>query len=292
MKLDFLYNSKVVYSEPNRIVEPISWVGHIPFALWLVEQIKPQTLVELGTHTGNSYFALCQALQSNNLTTHCYAVDTWQGDEHAGYYGDNVYLSVKLFNDCHYKSFSHLLRMTFDEASLQFSEGCIDILHIDGLHTYEAVLHDFETWLPKLSDRGVILFHDTSVREQGFGVWRLWEELSAKYPHVNFDHSHGLGVLFVGNFQPMVVHELLKVWEKSEGQNIVRQFFARLGRCIELEWQNVILNRVAAVREQQLTERDQRLAELDLLLTSITNTMSWRITAPLRSIGKIIGRMS
>ena len=44
----------IVFTRPIRLVDPTSWVPHIPFAFWLVDALRPRTVVELGTHTGNS----------------------------------------------------------------------------------------------------------------------------------------------------------------------------------------------------------------------------------------------
>ena len=90
--------------------------------------------------------------------------------------------------------------MQFDDAASYFSEKTIDLLHIDGIHSYEAVKHDYETWLPKCAPGAVILLHDINVREKGFGVWKLWEELQECYPlNVEFTHAHGLGVIKIDN---------------------------------------------------------------------------------------------
>ena len=166
---------------PLSLQSPNPWVGHLPFAFWVMGAIRPEIFVELGTHSGNSYFAFCQSAKELHLPTQCYAVDTWQGDMHAGQYDDTVYNEVSGHNEAHYSKFSHLLRMTFDEALSQFSNGSVNLLHIDGLHTYEAVKHDFETWLPKLAPNAIVLFHDTEMRDHGFGVWKFWAELQEKY---------------------------------------------------------------------------------------------------------------
>src|SRR5437870_2577854 len=67
-----------LFTRPRRLAEPLSWVEHIPFIMVLVDILKPHLLVELGTHAGNSYCAMCQAVQQNHLDTRCYAIDTWQ----------------------------------------------------------------------------------------------------------------------------------------------------------------------------------------------------------------------
>ena len=208
-----------------------AWIGHLPFAAWLVQELKPAMLVELGTHNGASYLGFCQAVKENALATSCFAVDTWQGDEHAGIYGEEVFNTLLQYHQTHYAGFSQLMRMTFDDASKCFDDASIDLLHIDGLHTYEAVKHDFETWLPKLSKRGVILFHDTMVRERNFGVWRLWDEISKQHPSFEFRHTYGLGVLLVGTDLPDAIRRLADA-TAGDGGVLVNRLFERLGNVI------------------------------------------------------------
>jgi hypothetical protein len=46
------------------VIDPHSaWCSHIPFAHWVVRATSPRVIVELGTHTGVSYMALCLAVE-------------------------------------------------------------------------------------------------------------------------------------------------------------------------------------------------------------------------------------
>lgn len=219
----FVIDHPEVLAEPKRVEPPFSWVGHIPFAIHLVKLLRPSILVELGVHTGNSFFAFCQGVMLANSPTRCIGVDTWRGDEHAGFYDDSVYEAVRHHAEDAYP-FATLLRMTFDEALAKIDDRSVDLLHVDGLHTYEAVRHDFESWLPKLSDRAVVLFHDITVRSEDFGVWKLWDELKEKYLTFEFHHSFGLGVVCVGKALPEETRSALARACRDE-----RPLFERLG---------------------------------------------------------------
>jgi len=213
---------------------PSAWTGHLPFAFWIVEAMAPASLVELGTHYGTSFLGFCQAIAACGGGTRAFAVDTWQGDEHAGFYGDEVHDRLANLVQRKYDGFARLMRMRFDEAQPAFADGSVDLLHIDGLHTYEAVRHDFETWLPKLSRRGVVLFHDTQVRERDFGVWKFWAELQARYPSFEFSHSHGLGMLLVGDQAPEALQALCRLRGTGAGAEVDRAFEALGQRVVQL----------------------------------------------------------
>jgi len=214
----------VCLSPPRRLSVVTSWHEHLPFAMFLVDLARPSVLVELGTHFGDSYCAFCQAISELHLPARCYAVDTWTGDAHSGFYGPEVLENLRAHHDPLYGSFSRLIHSTFDEALAHFADGTIDLLHIDGYHTYEAVRHDFESWLPKLSPRGIVLLHDVNVREHDFGAWKLWDELCDRHPSFTFAHGNGLGVLGAGPDVPEGVRPLFDA-SHEEASRLSSLFF-------------------------------------------------------------------
>ena len=219
-------------------IEASAWIEHLPFGFWIIEVVKPRVVVELGVHNGTSYFCFCQAVKRMNLDAACYGIDTWKGDEHAGFYGEEVFEKVTTYNTRQFSRISSLIRSTFDEATEYFLNGTIDFLHIDGMHTYEAVKHDFESWLPKLSERAIVILHDTNVRERNFGVFKFWEELKQQYPHLQFDFGHGLGMVAVGQVVPKALNDLLEENQDGGTFKFLRNIFSERGAFFRANFAN------------------------------------------------------
>ena len=173
------------------------WEGHRDFAYDLLQFVRPERLVELGSQYGCSLFSFCQAVRDFKLNTEINAVDMWSGDIGAEITGEEVYALVRKTAATYYPEVNlHLFQMCFDDARPNFADNSIDILHIDGGHTFEDVEHDFTTWLPKLKENGIVLFHDVySPIDQG--SCDHWEKTKKEYDcYFDFTHSCGLGILF------------------------------------------------------------------------------------------------
>lgn len=173
------------------------WEGHRDFAYDLLQFVRPERLVELGSQYGCSLFSFCQAVRDFKLDTEINAVDMWSGDIGAEITGEEVYALVQKTAATYYPEVNlHLFQMCFDDARPNFADNSIDILHIDGGHTFEDVEHDFTTWLPKLKENGIVLFHDVySPIDQG--SCDHWEKTKKEYDcYFDFTHSCGLGILF------------------------------------------------------------------------------------------------
>lgn len=280
-----------LFAPPSRVGVDSAWYGHIPFAHWVVSVCRPRLFVELGTHNGVSYAAFCDAMLANGIAGSAVAIDTWEGDLQAGFYGEDVYDDFKAFHDGRYAGFSRLIRATFDAALNDFADGSIDLLHIDGEHSYDSVRHDFETWLPKLSEHGVVLFHDTTVRRPGYGVWQFWAEVSARYPGFEFQHASGLGVLAVGRSVPEPI-ALLCAETRPAAIETIRERFAMLGARWQSEAELQLLlpqfrlraeeaERSAAMQIANMRDAIDALHEERRIITDST---IWRATAPLRDV--------
>jgi Methyltransferase domain len=219
--------SPASFAGPEVLALESAWIEHAPFAFWIVEQHRPQMLVELGTHTGFSYLCFCQQVRKSNLATRCFAVDTWVGDVHSKFYTEDIFTHLSRYHDPRYGQFSRLIRSTFEEAVGQFADASIDLLHLDGRHFYDDVRQDFEMWRPKLSARSIVLFHDTQVRERDFGVHRFWQEISNGLPNFEFKHGYGLGVL---GFGPAAAElPLFTAANDAAAAQAIAEVYARLG---------------------------------------------------------------
>jgi hypothetical protein len=255
---------------PALAVSP--WSGHRNFAYDLTKALRPKRIVELGSHYGCSLFAFAQAIKDCRLDTELCGVDTWRGDEQAGFYTDEVFQLVEQTRSAYFSDQNiRLLRKTFLEARGDIADGSVDILHIDGLHTYEAVREDFETWLCKLAVDGVVLFHDVNPNLP-YGSRQHWSEVSARYPSLEFLHSWGLGVLFP---KGAAQQELIAgpIWpERRDAYTygseacLLRHQVSDLTRMVESrdvtisQMEAMIEERDAAIRKMDAMIRDRDLA--------------------------------
>lgn len=294
---------------PERIVHS-HWMSHLPFAFWLISLLRPAILVELGSYQGASFCAFCQQIEHLGIPCEAYAVDTWQGDANMGHYGDEVHNDLFEWIKTHYPGFACMIRSSFDDALDKFDDRSIDLLHIDGFHSREAMLHDFESWLPKMSERGVILMHDICARLPGYGGVSAWKEISSRHPGFAFLHGYGLGVVPVGSGVPEELKELVNL--PAEEAKEFRSLFQAQGRIYEKLFdlmethrneQALSASRFAAQAEQhereaaagqkELRAREQEIARLkDMLMDAelrsqaYENSLSWKLTAPLRKVSR------
>lgn len=260
------------------IIRDTHWAAHVPFARWLVSELKPKTFVELGVENGHSFFNISESMHKINSQSKCFAVDSWLGDDFTSKYSEEVYNGVVRINQEIFKNQNILLRMQFDTALSEFADKSIDILHIDGSHTYQDVKKDFQEWLPKVSYDGIILIHDIQVRDPEFGVYDFWQEITQSFRHIEFFHGFGLGVVFVGENSYKRLSRDYGIHTKE-----FVGFFEVLGaRYIKNIETNLVQLSLAQKNEYS------RIKELNYILLeelkSVKNSRIWKVSLPYRYI--------
>jgi predicted O-methyltransferase YrrM len=170
----------------------------------LVRRYNPKTLVEIGTHAGGTFFVLCRCADPHATVI---SIDL-PGAQFSG--GQPKFIDSllprmpletqsfhALRSDSHHPGSSAWLAKL-----LQGRE--VDVMLIDGDHTYDGVKKDFDMYSPFVRKGGIVAFHDVvkHTNDPDCEVDKFWEEVKTRYKHQELIEDPaqgwaGVGVLYV-----------------------------------------------------------------------------------------------
>lgn len=166
------------------------------FPMWLVEQLRPALIADVGEPLGGAYLAWCRAVQLLGLPAHVYSLDT----EGAGPASASAIAEHEML----YATFSHAMQMSLDHALRMFPERAIDLLILPASNHSPSQRDLLNAWLPKLSYCAVVMirgFLDSAVDRNA------WDEICDSYPFVAVDGGrHRL--LLVGSDAPPRIRDI------------------------------------------------------------------------------------
>lgn len=159
-----------------RDLDIFGWNGHKPFISNIVKQIKPETIIEVGTWKGLSALSMARAQSEYSSSGKIYCVDTWQGSSDF-WYNECEDFDLKLVNgypSVYYTFLSNVYHCGMGErivpvplpsnvAYRVFKERInlsADLIYIDGSHEEEDVFNDLSSYINLLNNGGVIFGDD------------------------------------------------------------------------------------------------------------------------------------
>lgn len=143
--------------------------------------IADMTMIEIGSYAGDSTEIFAQRFKK------VYAIDPWV-NKVGGI--TNLVNMIDIYKQFvatikPYDNIEVIKDFSYNVAN-RFTDKSVNIIYIDGLHTYEAVLKDTRMYQPKIKDYGFICGHDYTWKFPG--VKKAVNELLVK-PDMLFKDS-------------------------------------------------------------------------------------------------------
>jgi predicted O-methyltransferase YrrM len=127
------------------------------------------TIVEVGSYHGKSAVNLAYAVRKRGGNARIYCVDTWRNENIEFARNVDVYQRF-LDNTSTYHSIITTLRGRSEDVGTAWDKGPIDVLFIDGDHSFEGVTKDIRAWVPHVKRGGLLLFHDSGLEGVRRGI--------------------------------------------------------------------------------------------------------------------------
>lgn len=170
----------------------------------IITPLRPKVILEIGTASGGTLFLLSKCSSPNALII---SMDLPEG-RFGGGYPSKFKQVYKTFASGNQKMF--LLRKDSHKSSSVrkikkiLNKKLIDVLFIDGDHTYDGVKKDFEMYSPLVNKNGIIAFHDIVVvppeKELNVEVNIFWNEIKEYFEYKeiveDWDQEYGgIGII-------------------------------------------------------------------------------------------------
>lgn len=136
------------------------------------ECTAPGVILEIGTRYGGSLVPLVYGNRENPAPTKVFSVDCSYHDYTAEYL-KRAGVDTEVLT---YEMPSYRLGRVWEQASTPFGGPGIRLLWIDGDHTYLGLKSDFKSFVPYLSEGGILVVHDYQPTLPSI-IKVLWEEL-------------------------------------------------------------------------------------------------------------------
>lgn len=147
----------------------------------------PRSVVEIGSYLGRSTVFFALALRDLGVPGRVVSIDPHTGDrQQLEALSTDRLATYELFRQhCHAAGVEDLVEAHV-ASSLEVAAGWsepVDLLYVDGWHSYDAVIADGEAWLCHLTPGGVVIFDDYAAYDEvraaihalaGRGLFRLW----------------------------------------------------------------------------------------------------------------------
>ena len=166
-----------------------------------LETLRPQNLVEVGTREGGSLFMLSRIMPPGSTIISVDLPGLAWGRDDSGLRKQRI--AERLRSDgftVHLVERDSSLPETAAEVAGLLGGAPIEVLFLDGDHSFEGVLADFRNYQPMVKKEAPIIFHDIaqSPNTPKVEVHYLWRVLKTLAPHIEFvaapENGQGIGV--------------------------------------------------------------------------------------------------
>jgi cephalosporin hydroxylase len=182
-------------------IRPLQVKSEVTEFFRIVQELNPKIIVEIGTASGGTLFLSANVADPEKIVS----IDLPYGSFGGGYSS----WKIPFYKSLARKSVIKLIRAdshlqsTLEETKKELKNRPVDILFIDGDHTYEGIAKDFQMYSPLVKKGGIVAFHDIVVHDKSSGceVSEFWNKIKKSYRHQEIIENlnqkwAGIGILF------------------------------------------------------------------------------------------------